>query len=865
MTAGTTRMLVASCAVMFAANGFGAEQAESSVAGQDVASFTTTVKPFLNEFCLKCHGPTEQKGDRRFDKLSAEMVDDDAVVDYQDMLDLLNLGEMPPEESKQPTDAQRAKVIELLTQQIDRFHQTRDHHGMQTVLRRLNSREYRNTVRDLLDLDVTVFDPTSGFPSDQTTEHLDNVGDTLVTSGYLLAKYLEAADLVIEKALTPYQKPIVQTWTFRDNFRQQPEIDQVHGRTNQFQHMTLYDVVGADKHEGAYGPIHAFAQGVPIDGIYEIRLKAEAVNRVNPYDPEFLGTDPSEPLRLGIVPGNHLVGNLHLPQPNEPLLAEIELADEAKWYTVRVWLDQGITPRFTFQNGLMDVRNLWARLIKKYRDQFPKQISSGIVAARFNAIKYGKLPQIHIHEIEIEGPIYDHWPTASHRALLGDDWEAANESGRLSQQKMREHLKDFISRAYRRPAEEEDVERIMGVIAARVKAGRSDIEAYGDGLKAVLCSPHFLYLDPTDPASAANAFQATSDHPNTGSQGKRLPANPADDGHLSSYALASRLSYFLWSSMPDAELFQLAANDQLLQPRVLEGQVERMLSDAKSDALVDDFLASWLTLRDLGSTPPDRGDFPEYYHYDLDSAMRRETHLFTRHLIDKNLDVANFLDSDFTFVNKRLAQLYGIEPPAGEGFQRVSLSDRRRGGLFGQASVLTVTANGIDTSPVVRGVWLLENILASPPSPPPPDVKPLDPDTRGAKTIREQLSKHRNIASCNDCHRKIDPMGFALENFDPIGRWRENYRRSGAVDASGKLPSGKSFDDIVGFKAILLEQKEQFVRALTEKLLTYAMGRRVETGDRPAIDQILAQSRERGDGMRDLIKLVVQSDPFRSM
>lgn len=811
-----------------------ADEAKASSLPQS-APFDSTVKPFLNTYCVKCHGPEQQKGERRFDALSGKFGDDHALVDYQDILDQLNLAEMPPKEARQPTDDERRAVIAWLTGSIDRYHQARKDAGGDTVLRRLNAREYRNTLRDLLHLNMTMFDPTSSFPRDQTSEHLDNVGETLVTSGHLLAQYLAAADQVIEKAITPLEKPPIQTWTFRDGFQQQPEIDQVHRYTNRFEHMTLYDVVGSANHEGAYGPILAFKEGVPISGVYEIRLQAEALNRFHPYDAEFLGTDPNEPLRLGIVAGNHLVGFLHKPQPIEPLLAEIDLADEAKWYTVRIWLDAGFTPRFTFRNGLMDVRELWARLLRKYPDRFPgPHRRIGLVSGRRAVIADGKIPQIRIHEIEIQGPIYETWPTPSQRAVLGDDWESVLQSGSLPREQMRKHLTAFASRAYRRPVGGEEIDRIMRLVAVRQEAGASALEAYSDGLKAVLCSPNFLYLD--QPAMAP----------------------------LSSYALASRLSYFLWSSMPDQELLDLASREELQRPEVLTKQVERMLSDAKSDAFIEGFLDSWLTLRDLGSMPPDRAQFRDYYRYDLGSAMRRETRLFTRHLIENNLSIANFLDSDFTFVDKALAKLYGVAPPSGNDFQLVKLTDRRRGGLLGQASVLTVTANGIDTSPVVRGVWLMENILGTPPSPPPPDVEPLDPDSRGAQTIREQLNKHRNVATCYDCHRKIDPIGFALENFDPIGKWRETYGQDAKIDASGELPNGKSFHDIAGFKAVLVEQQAQFARALTEKLLAYAIGRRTKASDRSQIDRMVAGLAERDGGLKDLIQLVVASETFRS-
>jgi hypothetical protein len=244
--------------------------------------------------------------------------------------------------------------------------------------------------------------------------------------------------------------------------------------------------------------------------------------------------------------------------------------------------------------------------------------------------------------------------------------------------------------------------------------------------------------------------------------------------------------------------------------------------------------------------------------------MRQETVLFARYLLDENLPIENFIDSEFTFLNKSLARHYGLQPPNGVGFERVSLTDRRRGGLLGQASVLTVTANGIDTSPVVRGVWLLENILGTPPSPPPPDVEPLDPDVRGAITIRDQLDQHRNVPSCFECHRKIDPPGFALENFDAVGAWRERYSKEAKIDASAELPNGKSFQNIVDFKQLLLEQRDQFAHALVEKLLAYSIGRQMTPNDRLPIEQILASTKEAHYRFRDLVKQVIQSNPFNS-
>ena len=793
----------------------------------------TPLQPFLKQHCVRCHGAEEQNGERRFDKLATSIADDNDVIDYQDILDQLNLGQMPPEDEPQPDAVATKNVISKLTRMIAAYHESNRTNEEQPVLRRLNSREYKNTIRDLLKLDITTFDPTEPFPRDQTSEHLDNIGSTLVTSGYLLNRYLESADVAIKKAIGTLEKPEVQTWIFRDGFDQQPEIDQVHRSFNGFKHMTLFDVPGADKPEGAYGPIHAFAEGVPHDGTYELRIKAEALNRNHPYDQDLVGTDPNEPFRLGIVPGNHEVGLLHLPQPVQPLLAEIELADETKWYTVRIHLDEGFTPRFTFQNGLMDARNLWGRVVKKHPDMFAKKLK-GIVAVRRAAITAEKLPQIRIHEIEIRGPLHDDWPTNSHRVLFGDDWNQIASSGEMTVEQTQRRLVNFMTNAYRQPVADSEVERVMTLVDARRKSGRDSIDAFADGLKAVLCSPKFLYLQ------------------------------PLDDPTLSQYALASRLSYFLWSSMPDDVLIELAASGTLNEPHELAKQVDRMLSDQRSDAFVKGFLDSWLDLRSLGAMPPDRGDFVEFYRHDLGDAMRTETRMFTRHLINENLSINHFIDADFAFVNRPLASLYDLPRPDHSGFQRVSLPDRRRGGLLGQGSVLTVTANGIDTSPVVRGVWLLDNLLGTPPSPPPPDVEPLDPDIRGATSIRDQLEKHRNVAACNECHRKIDPLGFALENFDPIGRWRTNYSARVKIDASGQLNESQRFDGVTEFKKLLLSQQDQFAKAFVEKLLAYAIGRHIDSSDRPHVDQILESTRNDVYPMKDLIESVVLSDLFRS-
>ena len=800
-----------------------------------LAKAAEVFRVFMDDYCVSCHGAEKQKGDRAFHELPLSINTSNDLADYQDILDQLNLSEMPPKKADaHPSLEKQREMITWLTDQIEEYHATK----LVTeapVLRRKNAREYRHAIRDVFNLNLTMYDPALYFPRDQTSEHLDNVGETLVTSGHLLARYLEAADTVLEKAMLPLERPEVRTWEFTDDFRQQPEIDQVHRKTNKYAWMTLYEVTGADKHEGAYGPIHAFAEGVPYDGHYEITVEAEALNRKHPYDRDLVPVDPSEPLRLGIVAGDARAGELQHTLPIEPKLAETALKDGRDTYTMKVWLDKGYSPRFTFPNGSMDMRSLYPKLIRRHPELFPKRKKGGIVENRYYVLGHGKMPQIRIHRIKIRGPIYAAWPKPSQQALLGDLWSTVVENEQNpGDAQWRAQLKRIAFKAFGTPASEASIDRVMAVLNGRITEGKTPAEAFADGVKVILCSPHFLY---------------------------HLPESEA--GEKIAYPLASRLSYFLWSAPPDVALLKLAADGSLKDPGVLKAQVARMLKDPRSEAFIDGFLDSWLTFRDLGSAPPDRATFRSYYYHDLGDAMRQETRLFTRHVIDANRPIYDFIDSDYAFVNRPLAQLYGLPNPEKREFQQVKLTDKRRGGLLGQASVLTVTANGFDTSPVVRGVWLLENILGTPPPPPPPDVEPLDPDVRGATSIRDQLAKHRETPSCYDCHQAIDPIGFALENFDAIGAWRANYGKRVKVDASGELPTGERFDDVVGLKKVLMNRKDRFARALTSKLMAYALGRHVGPEDRPTVDGILVELEKGNVGMQELITQVVLSEPFR--
>ncbi|HUR56756.1 MAG TPA: DUF1592 domain-containing protein [Opitutaceae bacterium] len=797
------------------------------------------LRTFFNTYCTECHGAEKQKGDRRFDTLQLRVEKADTLVELQDVIDQLNLGEMPPAKAKQhPAEAEVRDVVTRLTEIVAEGHARLASTGGQTVLRRINRREYINTVGDLFGLNMTMFDPTTKFPRDQQVQHMDTIGDTLRTSGYLLAQYIDAADQVVEKAFAQMERPPEKSWHFDRDFRQQTELRQ-HREANGFAFMALYETTMSDKHEGAYGPLLSFLEGVPADGWYEVRVKAEAKFRLtNPYDPKFFGTDLAMPLRLGVVAGNARAGAMHLPQPLEPQLGEAVLKDEVQeWYMFRVWLDRGWAPRFTFPNGMLSVRNAYARVMRTYRNLFPEdqRSATGIVAHRHAVLKYGQVPQVRIHEVDIRGPLIAEWPTAGQRAILGDK--------PFAPERTREILQTFADRAYRRPTRADEVDRLMAVVETRRQQGQAPFAALKDAMKAALCSPAFLYL--VEPAE-----------------------NAAKERGLSAHALASRLSYFLWSTTPDATLRRAADSGELLKPDALVAQARRMLADPRSERFVNGFVDAWLNLRSLGDMAPDRGDFARYYAMNLQPAMKRETQLFTRDLIDRNDSVVRFIDANYTFANRPLAQLYGlpdaVEPATGHEFHRITFKSPQRGGLLGQGSILTVSANGVETSPVIRGVWVLENILGTPPAPPPDNVPPIDPDIRGAKSMREILAKHRDNAACYDCHRKIDPLGFALESFDPIGALRTKYEKGAAIDTSGELPGGQKFQDLAGLKTVLVERKDQFARMLTERLLSYACGRRVEPLDRPAIDRILAATKQDNYPMRDLLEQVVVSQTFRS-
>jgi mono/diheme cytochrome c family protein len=470
-------------------------------------------------------------------------------------------------------------------------------------------------------------------------------------------------------------------------------------------------------------------------------------------------------------------------------------------------------------------------------------------------------PGLAIQFVEVEGPLHESWPPNSHRRIFGDmpqetfgiynfrdRVEVVSDQPLVDAERI---LMTFTRRAFRRTVIADDVAPFVDIVKARLAAGYRFEPAIRAALKGVLLSPEFLFL-------------------------RERP------GRLDNFALACRLSYFLWSTMPDDELSTLAEQQKLSDPDVLRQQVERLLSHPRAAAFTENFVGQWLGLREIDATEPSRRLYPEYDHL-LKVSMIRETELFFDEVLKNDLSLTNFVASDFTMLNGRLARHYGISGIDGWEFHKTSLPpESHRGGLLTMASVLKVTANGTTTSPVMRGAWVLDRILGTPPSPPPDDVSAIDPDIRGATTIREQLAKHRSVESCGACHREIDPPGFALESFDVIGGWRDWYRVTGRgdvvmvdgrrmsyhkgkpVDPSDVMPDGQRFENIDQFKQLLLRDKPQIARAVTTKLLTYATGRAPQISDRDAVESIITTISKKDYGLRSLVHEIVQSETFRN-
>jgi hypothetical protein len=761
------------------------------------------VAEMLRAHCLDCHDGESKKGDLNLAPLLEADIPQHTDT-WEKVVRRMATRQMPPANRKsRPTEAEYNRTLKSLTGALDGFASKHPNPGRTETFRRLTRTEYQNVIRDLLALDI---DAATLLPKDESSHGFDNitVGDLSPT---LLNRYVSAAEKISRMAIgAPRRTP------GGDTFRLPPDLtqeDHVEGLPPGTRGGTLLDYT------------------FPRDAEYEIQIR---LTRDRNEEVEGL----REPHELVVLIDKAQVKSFTVKPPTDRNFDKVD-----SHLKVRVPVTAG--PR---QVGVTFLKNP-SSLLETKREPY---------RSRFNMHRHPRIGPA-IYQISINGPYNATGPgdTPSRRRVFGSDWSAGLRPGSVeSEQKGRvgdrrsdevaraeKVLSTLIRLAYRRPVTTNDLAKPMEFYRnARATDGfEAGIEA---ALSAVLVSPEFLFRierDPTD-VRAGSAYR------------------------LSDFALASRLSFFLWSSIPDDELLAVAERGDLHKPRVLEKQVRRMLADDRALNLVRNFGEQWLHLRNLDSVTPDLRLFPDFDD-NLRQAFRRETELHFETVLREDRSVLALLKADYTFLNERLARHYGIPNVHGSQFRRVAL-DRNsvRGGLLRQGSVLTVTSYATRTSPVLRGKWILDNLLGLPPAPPPPNVPNLKENTIAANlSVRERLAEHRANAQCASCHNLIDPPGFALENFDAVGRWR-TLEEGKPVDAAGGLPDGSAFDGVAGLEAGLLKRPELFASALTEKLLTFALGRGVEHYDAPAVRKIVQEAADENFRLSSIVVGIAKSTPF---
>jgi len=772
---------------------------DARTADRRPAVFQRDVRPVLKRLCFRCHGASKREARLRLDTLNPDLVKGPDAETWHDVLNRLNLGEMPPKKATQPTTAQRRL-------ELRRARQIARSTGGRVVMRRLTRYEYNNTMRDLLGIDLDFAENLP--PEPPSRDGFQNNGAALGISPLQVEYYLKAARLALSKVIVTGPRPEV----IKHQATRSAKVRRVKGQVS-----------------NRLGPDSRFLVRLmefPREGEVLVRVRAHAVVPPGAGYPRMRVT-------LGLRADVRAA---------EKTLAEVDVSDEKpRTFTFRGRIEEfplpGHNPKFP---------GLQVSVYNAYEGDMPatkkKKKKKKKRKKKNNVPPDPTQPVIVIESVDFEGPVFKSWPPRQHARIFFDP------SGQRDERRYaRRILARFMTRAYRRPVEETEVAGTLALFDKVRTTATSFETAMRDVLAMVLVSPEFLYL--VEPRDATEKKTA-----------------------LNGYELASRLSYFLWSTMPDQHLFELAASGKLSREAVLEGEVHRMIADSRSWQLVEHFTDQWLDLSGL-----DRVAVNPEYHPDFDDRlkqdMRGETQHFFAEILHKDLSCLNLLESDFTMLNRRLARHYGIAAPLGGDLQRVALpGDSHRGGLLTHGSFLLSNSNGGDSHPIKRAVWLLDRLLDDPPPPPPPDVPDLDPDQPDlAKlSLKQQLETHRQKEACNNCHRRIDPWGVAFENFDAIGRWRtevpasrKNKRQKKPVDSVATLPDGKTVNGVGELKSYLVETRsEQFARALVKRLLTYSLGRSLEFADEKTVDALARQFIKDDYRLSKLITAIVTSEPF---
>ncbi len=822
----------------------------------DAAGFERIAEPYFKEHCIRCHGPEKSKGKLRVDTMVPNtFLDGSTRSKWAEVLNAVNSHEMPPEDEPQPGPASAGKFADWVTAELGRAEIAS--RSASVVLRRLNRTEYNNTVRDLFHgLD---FRPADRFPEDPPAGGFDNIGKALTLSPLQIELYYQSARQILDRAFVEGPKPPEMRWRFdpEENTAGEDRL-----RVKRDGNNILLNR-GKNLSTNGFTVIHHNSWDRSV-GFRDFRLKDEG-----DYIIRFraAGRIPS---RAEVVAGAaiHLGKRRDEAKAKNPNTrgADQQFTNDLKHFETHRMYDYG-PPRAKVTISLGGQPRVVAEMDVDAPESAPKTYEIRTRLTRENAgVRFenaydvpsvlenfwmqGKddfaRPELLIDWIELEGPLNPAWPPQSHSGVLGAlAGTAADERAEA-----RGILDRFMARAYRRPVAPAEVDGKLALFERARKDKGSFIEAVKAPLAAVLASPNFLFL--VEPAA-----------PSEGGRG------------LDAHELASRLSYFLWSTMPDEELSRLARSGELLQPAVLRAQVNRLLGDPRSSQFVENFAGQWLGLRRVGANPPAKNLYPEYDRH-LEISIVRETEAFFSEILRHDLDVRNLIRSDFVTVNERLARFYGIPGVRGDELRRVpSPPDSHRGGVVTHASILSITSNGTRTSPVSRGVWVLRTLLGTDPGLPVANAGEIAPKVPGIDkaTVRQRLEIHRSLAACARCHNKIDPLGLALENFNAAGEWREQEghgyngrigQGDPAIDASARMPDGTKFTGVAGLQDQLLRQEDLFLNALADRLFTYALGRELGFSDKPAVRAAVVSLKAGDRSLRTLIHAITASEAFRT-
>lgn len=779
--------------------------------------FQRDVQPLLAKYCYRCHNDEKASADVKLDGLNRDLVQGSDAETWHDVLNKLNLGEMPPADEPQPNAAERQRLVNWITTELKRAADAKRSTGGKVVLRRLTRYEYANTMRDLLGVNGNY---AADLPPEPTSpDGFQNNGAVLGMSPLQLEYYLQTARQGLEKAIITGEKPQVYTHHAEKSIA-------VKARNKKNAPVGNRLVPG--------GIFQTRLDEFPREGEFLIRIKAGARA---PKDQPYPRMAVAIGVRADVLSPMRTVGEIDL---------EASL-EEPQVYEFRGRIEDyplpGKNPKYP--GMLIRVTHIGdpPPAPKKNKNQKKNQDPDP-------PTEDPDQPLIAIDSLNFEGPVFDAWPPSSHTRIL-----FPSQSSDKEEVYAREVLERFMSRAYRRPVEPAEVEQMMQLYAKIRPRSASFESAMREVLALVLISPDFLYLlEPRDEAAVKSDEKQS----------------------LTDYELAARLSYFLWSTMPDDQLTRLAAEGRLRDPAELEKQVRRLIADKRSWNFVEHFTTQWLDLSGLDRVAVNPEFYPDFQD-ELKPDMRMETQHFFAEILQNDLSALNLIDSDFVMLNRPLAEHYGIKGPRGRRFERVAIDPAdHRGGLLTQASVLLTNSTGEDSHPIRRAVWLLDRLLDDPPPPPPPDVPELKtdaPDFAGLP-LKKQLELHRSKTACKNCHQGIDPWGVPLENFDAVGQWRTKVTKPGPkkgrtvktpVDAASTLPGGAEIAGVDSLKQHLLEkERERFAQALVKKLMAYAFGRSPELSDTETIDRLGKQFADQDYRLADLIVALVQSEEFQS-